>query len=238
MNPQIFNDEHFRKAIQWTVCLIVFCCIVSQIMMQLAGGERDEPLDLSDQVPREMQDNGGLVFEDGYPPFVSSAGALMPEKIVFNLGLFSGGLMMIFLTFEIYHRTKFQNTTRKISNLSTLVTGIIVGYSMIQIVAYPFTTEVMSHIFWAMNIFWFAQIWMGALSYTRGSLDTQFRWRGWKINTIRWTLFSIAVISFQAMTALTLMDMIVESAIFEWTLIFSAFAMMLTIIPTLEPTEI
>ena len=40
------------------------------------------------------------------------------------------------------------------------------------------------------------------------------------------------------MTALTLMDMIVESAIFEWTLIFSAFAMMLTIIPTLEPTEI
>ena len=238
MNPQIFNDEHFRKAIQWTVCLIVFCCIVSQIMMQLAGGERDEPLDLSDQVPREMQDNGGLVFEDGYPPFVSSAGALMPEKIVFNLGLFSGGLMMIFLTFEIYHRTKFQNTTRKISNLSTLVTGIIVGYSMIQIVAYPFTTEVMSHIFWAMNIFWFAQIWMGALSYTRGSLDAQFWWRGWKINTIRWTLFSIAVISFQAMTALTLMDMIVESAIFEWTLIFSAFAMMLTIIPTLEPTEI
>ena len=96
MNPQIFNDEHFRKAIQWTVCLIVFCCIVSQIMMQLAGGERDEPLDLSGQVPREMQENGGLVFEDGYPPFVSSAGALMPEKIVFNLGLFSGGLMMIF----------------------------------------------------------------------------------------------------------------------------------------------
>ena len=238
MNPQIFSDEHFRKAIKSTVCLVVFCCIVSQIMMQLSGGEREEPLDLSDQVPREMQDNGGLVFEDGYPPFVSSAGALMPEKIVFNLGLFSGGLMMIFLTFEIYHRTKFQNTTRKIANLSTLVTGIIVGYSMIQIVAYPFTTEVMSHIFWAMNIFWFAQIWMGALSYTRGALDAQFRWRGWKINTIRWTLFSIAVISFQAMTALTLMDMIVESAIFEWTLIFSAFAMMLTIIPTLEPTEI
>tara|TARA_B100002052_G_scaffold93602_1_gene86344 strand:- start:1238 stop:1954 length:717 start_codon:yes stop_codon:yes gene_type:complete len=238
MKHQIFSDEHFRKAIQTTVCLIVFCCIVSQIMMQLAGGERDEPLDLSDQVPQEMQDNGGLVFEDGYPPFVSSAGALMPEKFVFNLGLFSGGVMMIFLTFEIYHRTKFQNTTRKFANLSTLLTGIIVGYSMVQIVAYPFTTEVMSHIFWAMNIFWFAQIWMGSLAYTRGTLDAQFRWRGWKINTIRWTLFSIAVISFQAMTALTVMNLIVESAIFEWTLIFSAFAMMLTIIPTLDPVEI
>ena len=56
MKHQIFSDEHFRKAIQTTVCLIVFCCIVSQIMMQLAGGERDEPLDLSDQVPQEMQD--------------------------------------------------------------------------------------------------------------------------------------------------------------------------------------
>ena len=238
MNPQIFSDEHFRKAIKSTVCLVVFCCIVSQIMMQLAGGERDEPLDLSDQVPQEMQDNGGVVFEDGYPPFVSSAGALMPEKFVFNLGLFSGGVMMIFLTFEIYHRTKFQKTTRKIANVSTLVTGIIVGYSMVQIVAYPFTTKVMSHIFWAMNIFWFAQIWMGALAYTRGTLDNQFRWKGWKINTIRWALFSIAVISFQAMTALTVMDLIVESAIFEWTLIFSAFAMMLTIIPTLESVEI
>tara|TARA_Y100000589_G_scaffold37222_1_gene31148 strand:- start:7178 stop:7894 length:717 start_codon:yes stop_codon:yes gene_type:complete len=237
MNPQIFNDQHFRKAIQWTVSLIVFCCIISQIMMQLAGGERDEPLDLSDQVPPDMQDNGGLVFEDGYPPFVSSAGVLMPEKLVFNLGLFSGGMMMIFLSFEIFHRTKYQKTTRKIANFSALVTGIIVGYSMIQIVAYPFTTEVLSHIFWAMNIFWFAQIWMGSLSFTRGSLDAQLRWRGWKINTIRWTLFSIAVISFQAMTALTLMDMIVESAIFEWTLVFSAFAMMLTIIPTLEATE-
>ena len=71
MMPQIFNDEHFRKAIQTTVSLIVFCCIASQIMMQLGGGERDDPLDLSDQVPEEMQENGGLVFEEGYPPFVS-----------------------------------------------------------------------------------------------------------------------------------------------------------------------
>jgi hypothetical protein len=234
MMPQIFNDEHFRKAIQTTVSLIVFCCIASQIMMQLGGGERDDPLDLSDQVPEEMQENGGLVFEEGYPPFVSSAGVLMPEKLIFNIGLFSGGIMMILLTFEIFHRTKLQKTTRKISNISALLTGVIVGYSMIQIVAYPFTTEVMLHIFWAMNIFWFAQIWMGALTVARGKLDADIHWRGWKINTIRWALFTVAVVSFQAMTALTVMNMIVESAIFEWTLIFSAFAMMLTMIPTLE----
>ena len=67
MNPQIFNDEHFRKAIQWTVCLIVFCCIVSQIMMQLAGGERDEPLDLSGQVPRRDARQWGIGFRRWIP---------------------------------------------------------------------------------------------------------------------------------------------------------------------------
>ncbi len=234
MKRQIFNDGHFSKAIQGTVALVFFCCVVSQIMLQLGGGEREETLDLRDNVPEEMRDNPGLVFEEGYPPFVSSAGALMPEKFVFSVGLFAGGLMMILLTFEVFHRTKNQNTTRSFSNHVTLVTGVFVGFSMMQIVAYPFTTEVILHIFWALNIFWFAQFWMGCLAFTRGRLDADLRWRGWKINTVRWSLFAIAVISFQAMTALTVMGLLVESAIFEWTLVFSAFSMMLTLLPTLE----
>ena len=65
MNPQIFNDEHFRKAIQWTVCLIVFCCIVSQIMMQLAGGERDERCETQ---RREGADKGHLNSPLGVGP--------------------------------------------------------------------------------------------------------------------------------------------------------------------------
>ena len=97
MKRQIFNDGHFSKAIQGTVALGFFCFVASQIMLQFGGGEREETLDLRDNVPEEMRVNPCLVFEEGYPPFVSSAGALMPEKFVFSVGLFAGGLMMILI---------------------------------------------------------------------------------------------------------------------------------------------
>ena len=95
------NDDGFRRAIQVGVILVVGSCLISQVMMQLAGGERDEPMDLRDQVPDDFNDEG-LVFEDGFPPFISSAGGLMPEKAVFDFGLFTGGLVMIFLSFGIF----------------------------------------------------------------------------------------------------------------------------------------
>jgi hypothetical protein len=41
------------------------------------------------------------------------------------------------------------------------------------------------------------------------------------------------VISFQAMTLMVATGHLVESAIFEWTLTFSAEAMMLSLIPTI-----
>ena len=98
---QIFDDQGFKRAIQIGVILVVGCCIVSQLMMQLGGGERDQPLDLTDQVPEDV-DIDGLVFENGFPPFISSAGAFMPEKAVFDFGLFCGGVVMIFLSFSIF----------------------------------------------------------------------------------------------------------------------------------------
>ncbi len=158
----------------------------------------------------------------------------MPEKLVFNFGLFSGGVIMIFLSFELFHRTKPKGAKRKVSNGLALVTGIVIGFSMIQIVAYPFNTDIMLHIFRAMNIFWGAQVWIASLTYARGEIDSEIEWNGWKIHKVRWAVFGIAVISFQAMTILTALSMLVESAIFEWTLTFAAQAMMLTFIPTLS----
>ena len=92
------------------------------------------------------------------------------------------------------------------------------------------------HIFWAMNIFWGAQIWIATLTYARGELDAGIRWNGWSINRVRWSLFVVAIISFQAMTALVATGHLVESAILEWTLTFSAEAMILTLIPALTPS--
>jgi len=231
MSP-IQRDEVFRRAIQIGVILVVGCCVISQVMMQLGGGERDEPVDLRDQVPDDFDDDG-LIFENGFPPFISSAGAFMPEKLVFDLGLFGGGIMMIFLSFEIFHRTKPEGKSRNICNVIALICGITIGFSMMQIVAHPFNTSIIMHIFWAMNIFWCAQIWIGTLAYARGEIDADIQWKGWAINRIRWTTFAVAILSFQAMTLLVATGHLVESAILEWTLTFSAEAMMLTMIPTL-----
>jgi len=231
---RLLNDAFLRRAIQIGVVLVLGSCLVSQVMMQLGGGERDEPLDLRDQVADDF-DNDGLVFDDGFPPFISSAGAFMPERAVFNFGLFLGGLVMIFLSFEIFHRTKPEGRKRGISNVVALVSGIIIGFSMMQIVAHPFNTSIIMHVFWAMNIFWCAQIWIATLAYARGNLDSEVSWRGYPIHQIRWALFAIAVISFQAMTVLVATGHLVESAILEWTLTFSAEAMMLSLIPALTP---
>ena len=232
---QMFNDSQLRRAIQLGVILVVRTCIISQVMMQLGGGERDERVDLTDQAPEGIEDEG-FIFEDGYPPFISSAGALMPERMVFDIGLFTGGILMILLSFETFHRTKPKGTKRNIANVTALITGIIIGFSLMQLVAHPFNTSLIMHIFWAMNIFWGAQIWMVALTYARGELDADIRWRGWEINRVRWSLFAVAIISFQAMTALVATGHLVESAILEWTLTFSAEAMILTLIPALTPS--
>ena len=232
---KMFDDFQLRRAIQIGVILIVGSCIISQVMMQLGGGQRDERVDLTDQAPEGFADEG-FIFEDGFPPFISSAGAFMPERMVFNFGLFTGGVLMILISFETFHRTKPEGKKRNLANVTALVTGITIGFSMMQIVAHPFNTSLIMHIFWAMNIFWGAQIWIAALTYARGEIDAEIRWREWEINRVRWFLFAVSIVSFQAMMALVATGHLIESAILEWTLTFSAEAMILTLIPALTPS--
>lgn len=231
----MMDDDRLRKAILAGVVLVVGACVLSQVMMQMGGGARDEPMDLSDQVP----EGGGIVvlFPDGLPPFISSGGVYQPEKAVFDIGLGLGGLLMIALSFEVFHRTEPEGRGRRLANVGALVSGIVVGFSMFNLTANPLHTDLLAHIFWAMNIFWGAQIWMGCLTHARGGLDAHLRWRGWSLNRVRWSIFAFGVISFQAMTAFIATGHLVESAIFEWTLTFSAEAMMLTLIPAICPVS-
>ena len=138
---------------------------------------------------------------------------------------------MIFLAFEVFHRTKPEGTKRKAANVVALICGLIIGFSMMQLVSHPFNTSIIMHIFWAMNIFWAAQVWIGTLTYARSEIDENVSWRGWPIQRVRWALFAVAILSFQAMTALVATGYLVESAILEWTLTFAAEGMMLTMIP-------
>ena len=227
----MMKDEHLRKVIFAGVILVVGAALISQIMLQMAGGPRDEPMDLSDQLP--VDSDHPMMFEDGLPPFISSGGVFQPEKAVFDIGLGLGGLLMMALSFEVYHRTEPVGRKRKVANVGALISGLIVGFSMFSLPAHPLNTDLMLHIFWAVNIFWGAQVWIGCLTYARGEIDAGLEWRGRSINRIRWALFGVTILSFQLMTALIATDHLVGSALFEWTLTFSAEAMILTLIPAI-----
>ena len=228
----MMKDEHLRKAIIAGVIFVVGACLISQIMFQMAGGPRDEPMDISDQLPADWL-GSPMVFEDGLPPFISSGGVFQPEKAVFDIGLGLGGLLMMALSFEVYQRTEPVGRKRKVANVGALISGVIVGFSMFSLPAHPLNTHLMQHIFWAVNIFWGTQVWLFCLTYARAELDADVRWKGYSINRIRWSLFATAIISFQAMTALISTGHLSESAFFEWTLAFAAEGALLTLLPAL-----
>ena len=69
---QILNDVHLRRAIQLGVFLVVGCCIISQVMMQLGGGERDERVDLTDQLPKELADEASVSYKHLTLPTICS----------------------------------------------------------------------------------------------------------------------------------------------------------------------
>ena len=227
----MMKDEHLRKAIIAGVILVVAAALISQIMLQMAGGPRGEPMDLSDQLP--VDSDHPMMFEDGLPPFISSGGVFQPEKTVFDIGLGLGGLLMMALSFEVYHRTKPVGRKRNAANVGALISGVIVGFSMFSLPAHPLNTDLMLHIFWAVNVFWGTQVWLFCLTYARAELDADVRWKGYSINRIRWSLFATAIISFQAMTALIATGHLSASAFFEWTLVFAAEGALLTLLPSL-----
>jgi hypothetical protein len=227
----MMKDENLRKVIIAGVILVVGAALISQIMLQMAGGPRDEPMDLSDELP--VDSDHPVVFEDGLPPFISSGGVFQPEKTVFDIGLGLGGLLMMALSFEVYHRTKPVGRKRNAANVGALISGVIVGFSMFSLPAHPLNTDLMLHIFWAVNVFWGTQVWLFCLTYARAELDADVRWKGYSINRIRWSLFATAIISFQAMTALIATGHLSESAFFEWVLAFAAEGALLTLLPAL-----
>lgn len=231
------SDAHFRKAIIGAVCFVVAACIISQIMMQLADGQRDDPLTFDGKIPEELHSDE-IVFEDGLPPFISSAGGFYPERAVFDVGIGIGGLMMIGFSFEIFHRSKPSGDLRKYANVCGLVTGVVVGFAMFNIISYPFNTEFDMHIFWAMVIFGGAQIWALCLTVARSEIDSELSWKDWGVNNIRWALFATIVASFYLMLILVYSGHYIIGAVFEWLLMLASQAFLLTIVPTLGRAEI
>jgi len=250
----LLSDQNTRRMIFLGVICVLGSCIISQVMMQMGGGPRDEPMDLSDQVS-EFGDGSAethVTFPDGLPPFISSAGAFYPEKAVFDFGLFFGGIIFIIFGIEIFLRTNSDlnssngSMIRKISNFGALITSLVIGASMVMITRHPFNTSLVLHIFYAMNIFYGTFIWGSFFAISRGLLDSDRKfsirkkgifWR-MKLNKIRWILVASGFISFQLMIYFVANGMANTSAFFEWTLTFTAELQVLSFLPTLSVNRI
>ena len=101
---QLSSDRFFRRVIILGVVLVLGGSVGSQLLMQVGGSPRHEPLDFSEQLPEALK--GVAQFPDGLPPFISSGGLYYPDKAVFDLGLGLGGLVFWFLGLEIFLRTR------------------------------------------------------------------------------------------------------------------------------------
>jgi len=239
---RLVSDELLRKAVIAGFVVVLGACIVSQVMLQLGGGPRDEPMDLSSQFPAGSNDSLGsaAVFPDGLPPFISCGGVFYPEKAVFDVGLAIGGLLFCFLGVAMFLRTGSSlresggSNWRRGANVGQLASACVIGVSMVMITRHPFDVSLMMHLFYAMNIFYGSFIWGTFLTLSRSRLDGELTCRGnWKLSTIRWSMVAAGFISFVLMSVMVANGNLTLAAFFEWTLTFAAEGQALTILPIL-----
>jgi len=237
----LVKDQVLRKAVIAGFVLVLGACILSQIMMQLGGGPRDEPMDLSSQITIPGDDTLGslAIFPDGMPPFISCGGVFYPEKAVFDIGLTLGGLLFCFLGIEMFLRTESSlkasngSNWRRCANVGQLASAWVIGISMVMITRHPFDVSLMTHLFYAMNIFHGSYIWGIFIAVSRGQLDQSLTYRNWSVNNIRWVLAGSGILSFILMSIMIPTGNFAIAAFFEWTMTFAAEGQALALLPIL-----
>ncbi|MDP7206714.1 MAG: hypothetical protein QGH11_14160, partial [Pirellulaceae bacterium] len=146
---RLTSDRLFRRAIILGVVLVLGGSVGSQLLMQMGGGLRHQPLDFSAQLPSDFSEDlkKVAIFPDGLPPFISSGGLYYPDKAVFDVGLGLGGLVFSFLAIEIFLRTRSTlsearaSIVRHLLNLGQLLSALLVGGSLVMITRYPFNVN-------------------------------------------------------------------------------------------------
>jgi hypothetical protein len=237
---RLTSDRFFHKAIIVGVCLVLGASVVSQLLMQLGGGDRDKPLDFSKQLDGYDDDFKKMaIFPKGLPPFISSGGLHYPEKAVFDLGLGLGGLVFWFLGLEIFLRTRAElarqqaSRARHLFNGGQLLATLLVGGSLVMTTRYPFDISFLKHLFFATGIFYGSLAWGLLLILARSGLDRQLACCGWKLNRLRWVLLGVAVASFLLTAFLVRRGENNGAALFEWLLAISSQGLVLSLLPTL-----
>ncbi len=206
------------------VGLTFVTAIVSQLMMQLGGGKRKEIMDLSDQL---IFFNHPVIFENGLPPYISSAGVFAPESIVFGIGLSIVGAMMMWLSKQVWHQThtRLQGENTAIihskTNHAGLIAGLIGGFGLMILAWTPMHTKLFLHLILATLVFSCSILWTVLVTISRTILDAEKEWRGHKITRLRWTSAGIAFFSMQLSALTFVIFSPTVSAFFEWVLFIS-----------------
>ncbi len=219
------------------VGLTFFTAILSQIMLQLGGGARDKLIDLSDQLNFFGQE---VIFENGLPPYISSAGVYAPESVVFGIGFTIVGAMILWLSNRVWRETSNQlseeNSTiiHLRTNHAGFIAGDICGFVLIMLAWTPMHTKLVQHLIMATIVFSCSILWAVLVTISRTILDADKKWREYKITRLRWTLLCIAFLSMQLSVITFVLISPTISALFEWLLFVSLNCGLLTFYTVFE----
>ena len=221
-----------RRILIGAVAILVITCIITQMFVQLAGGPRNETIDLSDQIDADLQHPPSF---DGLPPFISSGGVFEPEKTIFSIGLTISGVLFMIVGVDFGTRThrllKICNSRnlRKLCNVASAASAITAGFSLVMVAKYPFDEELLLHIFYAMTIFYCAFFWV-LFSHLarRGIEDDSLTWREYNVASIRKYSLILVFISLVMTINAPAMGYIVIGAFFEWMLLFTTMVGLLS----------
>ena len=107
-----------------------------------------------------------------------------------------------------------------------------------MITIYPFNVALVKHIFFAMMIFYSAFFWVLFTSLSRGSTDdSNLIWKGQKITLWRRIIVIVVFISLMLTLYAPPAGYMIIGAFFEWMLLFSAMAGLLSNLPAFDESR-
>ena len=232
------SDKALKILIYFAVIMIIGTTVLTQILLQTGGGVRDEPIDLSDQVP-DMFDSL-VIFPEGLPGWISSGGVFPPENLIFNIGLKIGGILYIIIGLEVFLRTNSKlipnsGKEKKYNSISLLCTTLA-GLNLFMLTFFPMDKSLIFHLICAFSIFIPVVIWTFTLFYSRKNIDAEMKFRNYNLNSIRKYIAYLCLFSFLLMVFgnhRIAGISVVGSVIGEWGLMFTSQLQVLTFIPIL-----
>ena len=236
------SDKALKIFIYLGAVMIIGTTVLTQILLQTGGGVRDEPIDLSDQVP-DMFDYLA-VFPDGLPGWISSGGVFPPENLIFNVGLKMGGILYIIIGLDLFLRTNSKLNTKSVNekryNFISLICTSMAGLNIFLLTFFPMDKSLIFHLICAFSIFIPVVIWTFTLFYSRKNIDAEIKFRNYNLNNIRkyialMSLFSFLLMVFGNHRIAGISA--VGSIIGEWSLMFMSQFQVLTLIPVIEKNK-